>query len=776
MLDGPIAFLYRTGRGRRQKRGSFVRYLNTIAIAALATAMSHSLATAQTAIVEAEDTRVFLEADTLTEDRKTNQLIAEGEVEVRYQGRTLRANRLVYDLETRKIRAQGDVQIFDADGTARFADEVEVDENLDDGYATNFSTRLPGNAVAIANTAVRDADGVNAFENVIYTSCEICADSEDAPTWALRARRAEQNPNTQMVSYTDAVLEVAGVPVLYFPYFTHPDPSSERRSGFLFPRFGASSTLGAYYQQPYLYVISPSSDITLSPQINSSVAPFFGYNYRKRFYSGEVEFDGSFAYDELFDSDGDTLFFDSTGAIVDDPSTFPGEVFKSEASLRSHLFARGLFDLNKDWQWGFGIERASDDEYTRRYDVQGEDLTRGLYEPQPRQLLSQLFLTGQDETFYADASVLSFQGLRSTDDAALLPTVAPLVYGERLWDLKDRGTVTLGFQGAMIERSEGDDQTRATGFLEWDHQAILPGGLVFEPFASARADVFDFKTVNANGSTRSDVSETRTAASAGAILKWPLARTGERVDILIEPTIMVAYTDASLDNSDILLEDGVFYELDDTALFEPNGYGGFDYLENGKRAAAGVTTRARVKGGPEFFATFGRRWRSDADPAFDIASNLDGTVSDYVLGGGIDFGERFDIQTSARFDDDFTLQRIDARTNFDVWRLKGSFRYFAIGEDIANDQQRPEREEGIQARAQFRLTDRWSATYQLLRDITENRDTYDSVGILYQDDCSFFAIEYASREVGLRRFRNSESIRFRIGLKTLGSFGDNDFD
>ena len=53
-----------------------------------------------------------------------------------------------------------------------------------------------------------------------------------------------------MMSYRDAVLEVAGVPVLYLPFFAHPDPSSGRRSGLLPPDFGTSSNSVSIINNP----------------------------------------------------------------------------------------------------------------------------------------------------------------------------------------------------------------------------------------------------------------------------------------------------------------------------------------------------------------------------------------------------------------------------------------------------------------------------------------------------------------------------------------------
>ncbi len=250
--------------------------------------------------------------------------------------------------------------------------------------------------LVIARAASRSADGSNTLDQAIYTACKICEDGEGSPTWALRARRAKQNAETQMISYQDAVLEVKGVPILYVPYFAHPDPSSKRRSGLLAPEPGLSSKLGAFYIQPYYLALSESQDLTIIPHLHTNVAPLLELEYRKRFYSGYVEVETSLVYDEEFNSDGDPLVFDQNGFVVRDPSTAIGPLRESEESLRSHIFAEGLFDINETWKWGFGLERASDDLYLRRYDFDDINARRGLYESQALRLLSQVYAVGSD--------------------------------------------------------------------------------------------------------------------------------------------------------------------------------------------------------------------------------------------------------------------------------------------------------------------------------------------------------------------------------------------
>ena len=213
---------------------------------------------------EAADERVVLEADTVYELSGENSIVAEGNVEALYQGRTLRADRIVYNRTSEKVRAIGNVIIIDAEGSQQFADEMEVGSNLSDGYAIGFSARLAEGASVTANSAIRQPDGINSLDQVVYTSCEVCAEDR-TPTWTIRARRAVLDQESQMISYRDAVVEVAGIPVFYLPYLAHPDPSSDRRSGFLVPDAGISSKIGPFYKQPYYWAISESSDLTIAP-------------------------------------------------------------------------------------------------------------------------------------------------------------------------------------------------------------------------------------------------------------------------------------------------------------------------------------------------------------------------------------------------------------------------------------------------------------------------------------------------------------------------------
>ncbi|MGA1341782.1 MAG: LPS-assembly protein LptD [Hyphomonas sp.] len=693
------------------------------------------------------DERVILEADAVYELAGENSLVAEGNVEALYQGRTLRADRLVYNRTTEKVRATGNVIIIDVDGSQQFADEIELGSSLADGYAIGFSARLAEGASVTANSAVRRPDGINALDQVVYTSCEVCEDNK-TPTWSIRARRAVLDQESQMISYRDAVVELAGIPVFYLPYLAHPDPNSERRSGFLVPNAGVSSKLGAFYKQPYYWAISEASELTISPLISENVNPVINLDYRKRFYSGALNIKTSFTEEQDFDSQG---------------------VLFGEESFRGHVYASGAFALSPEWKWGFGLEQQSDDLYDRRYDIDGQNDRRGLYSNQPRRLLSQLFLVGQGADYYTDVSLLNFQGLRGEDDASRLPLVSPLLYAEKNWQLGKLGFVNANLSSAILTRDIGADSQRISAGAEWRDFNLLPGGLTFEPFAELRGDYY---ALDEDVSGKSQVA--RGLGSAGARLAYPMIRTGRTVDIMLEPAVMAAWGVSGANDPAIPVEDSQLFEFDESSLYDANGFGNYDLYEGDGKLTAGLTARALWKNGTELSTTIGRRWRSRTDPAFDVASNLDGKSSDWVASASLNMGSRLSLASRVRLDDDdLALNRLDLRASTSFSRFRAVGQYYKIDPRISPSGQP---DEGIYIRGEVRVTDNYSVIFGQLRDIAEDIDADQEIGLAYSDDCARFELVYSRNELRDRTLGPSENIQFRFTLKSLGNFGSSAFD
>ena len=726
--------------------------------AALAVGVS-SHAAAQTEVAAASpspttqnEDAVLLEADQLIDDQQARTITAEGDVHVRYQGRTLRADRLIYNLDTGAVRAEGNVQVVLEDGSVTYADAVEADEALNVGAASELRARLGNNGTLAARAALRHGEGESELRNVTSTSCPICEAGDRPPTWSLRARRAIQDRETRTISYYGAVIEVAGVPVLYLPYIAHPDPSIERASGFLAPEIGRNRRLGTFYGQPYYWAISPSQDMTATLRIHGNVNPLIGLEYRKRFWSGELEFDTTFTQEQVFNNDGDT---------------FGDELF------RYSVFGEGRFDISEQWQWGFGVERIYDDEYLRRYDLEGAGQRRGPYIGHDTRLISQLFAIGQSAHSYTSIATVGFQGLRESDTSDLLPVILPFAEAEYVMHepvlngqlrFQANTAVLLRDDNALTPAFEGNNGRFSLG-ATWRRDMIFGAGVVLSPFAHARGDVFHVETA-------ADDYETfgRGLGMGGIEVSWPFMRPGERFDLIVEPVVMASYGSDDAEDPRIVNEDSLAFELDDSNLFRPNAAPNYDLWEPGGRVSAGVRATARARTGESASLIFGRRWREEQAVGFTPENNLAGESSDWVAGVQADLGSGFGAEGRVRLDDEsLDVERIDVSVRASAGRFSGHVRYFEIDPALLADPTDPHQE--ISANVGVELARGWRMQLGLTRDLDSDINLRQDIRAIYEDDCTFLEIAYTRTETQRGTIGPDEGLQIRIGLRSLGVFG-----
>jgi LPS-assembly protein len=687
---------------------------------------------------------LYLEAESLTDEAGIRT--ARGAVEARYQGRTVRADEVVYNVATRVVTARGNTRLINADGSVQYADEIQLDDEFSAGVALGFATRLPGaepgqpvSKIAAAS-AVRRSPTLTELNRAVYTPCNLCTPegANKEPTFSIQAERVTQNRDLRVITFRNAALRIGGVPVAYAPFFAVPDPTAERASGFLPPRVGISDRRGLSYEQPYLYVISPYSDVTITPQINTRVNPFLELTGRKRFYSGEVTARVGYTFEKDFTEE---------------------EKF-GDATSRSYLLARGLFNFTPQWRWGFSAERTSDDLLFDKYGVDDVYETRGLYEPDNRRLLSQLYTVRQTERSYVSVAALSFQGLRFGDDDGRFPIVAPLV--ETRYEPDGPvlgGRLRVLGSAAVLQRSEGVDSRRASAEVDWRRSFTYASGVRIEPFAQARSDAYSVS----DQPGAEDGSKLRGFATAGVDLSMPFFRPLRNGSVVLEPMAQLVVSNESDRDPLIPNEDSISFEFDETNLFEPNKFPGFDRFEGGIRLNAGFRATADLGSGRGGSVLIGRSFRTEEDPVFPERVGLRERASDWVVAAQINPGYGFSVFNRARLDTE-TLEVQRSETRFSYSGPRG---YLGVGHVVdvldVNGRRREELDFFGTAKVYRNFGVLAGGNFDLEADVSRRR----GLGAYYEDECLRFEVVYET-EQGDPRLGPSNSIRVRLTLATLG--------
>lgn len=717
--------------------------------------------------------QLYMEADLVIRDDKNKITTARGDIEVRYQGRTLRADELVYDEVKGLMRAQGNTSIVNEDGSIQYADEVVLDDEMKAGVAKGFAARMPQNIKMAAATAVHRSEKINELNRAIYTPCDICATDDKSPktpTWSIKADKVVQDKERQLIYYRNAVVRILGAPVVFLPVFWHPDPTAVRKSGFLTPEISPSKRRGFSYEQPYLFVLSPHSDVTVSPQINSNVNPFLNFHYRKRFYSGAVDARLGYTYDKDFDNDGDRF---------------------GEQTSRSYILASGAFAINDKWRWGFTAERTSDDLLFDKYEIGGVYESRGPYIADDRRLISQVYVTREAERSYFSAAAFTIQGLRPGDNERTFPIVGPLIEGR--WEAPQEiagGRLRLRANAVALTRDQspvnpalrrdGLDSRRATGEVDWRRTFTTGAGLRVSPYAQARFDVYSIDDNLPGGvlatASRSD-SMTRAVGVVGADISYPFFRRYKNFTAIVEPVVQLAASPdvkqielgrSALGDLVYLNEDALTFEFDETNLFRANKFPGYDLYEDGLRANVGLRGSILWDDGRRASLVVGRSFRNERNEVFGPNSGLRDKGSDWIVSASAEPIRGVSIFGRTRLDaDDFEVARAEAGANVSTKYGYGYFRYLR---DRSSPNALPgsSRVENFDMGGEIYLTKNWGLSLYGNRDLVQDAWVIRDVGVVYRDECTRVDFIYRREDTVVGRLGPSESFTLRLTLATLG--------
>ena len=179
------------------------------------------------------DQPVALVADQIDYDSVAGVLTATGAVEVYFGGRTLTADRIVYDSRSDRISAEGRIALRTETGEILFADAADLDTELQDGLIRGARSVIANGGAKISAVEAQRVDNrYNVLSKAVFSPCEVCANNP-TPLWRIRARQIIHDEDKGEIHYDQAFFDLMGVTVGFLPYFRHPSPEVKRATGLL---------------------------------------------------------------------------------------------------------------------------------------------------------------------------------------------------------------------------------------------------------------------------------------------------------------------------------------------------------------------------------------------------------------------------------------------------------------------------------------------------------------------------------------------------------------
>ncbi len=696
------------------------------------------LASGKTKIITSENYQVF-GSNILFDDK--NKVISSNEESkiLDKDGNEISVNSFKYLIDKNIFFSQGKIKITDIKKNTYSFSEIYINEKEqkvagsdvrvflnDEGFKTNKDNepRFFANSMTLSPEENQMLKGV-------FTYCKNRG-KDKCPPWSLQSKKIKHNTAKKTIYYDNAVVKVYDFPILFFPKFSHPDPTVKRRSGFLNPILTDSSTVGAGITLPYFWSISDDKDLTFRPKLYGRENPLLLAEYRQDFKNSFLIVDTGF-------TEG---YRKTTGKKTD--------------GSRSHLFSKFTMDFLKDQDitsnFEFNIQKVSNSTYLKVHDVKTE-----IVDSDVDVLESYVAYNYQDDDVFFGAQFSAFENLTIKDNSRYEYLVPSVAFDKNLISSEKFGFVDFSTNFEI----KNFDVNKQTEFLvndfSWKSNRWV-NNLGFENQFLSQLKIVNYNANNTSNFKSEDTSHEMSGA-LGFLTKVPLFKNDliKGFNHLFTPRILVRYAPGHMRRVE-------GSRLKYTNLFEMKKTDDIDVIEKGLSASIGfdykksILNKDKTAGDKVFSFSAGQVITAEEDRDLPASSTLNEKVSDLVGESSLRINNNLSLDYKFAVDQNYnSLNYNEVGSTLTLGKANFNLNYLQEKEHIGN-------QEYAEATFDFNFSDTGKLSFSTKRNLLTSSSDFYKLSYDYINDCLKAGLVFRREFYTDNDVEPEDSIMFRISL------------
>ena len=623
-------------------------------------------------------------------------------------------------IDNKKNKYHVELGKFDLKNQKLLGKDVKIILRNDSFGNPDNEPKLKGNSIDYKNKKTLIKKG-------IFTSCR---ENNNCPPWSIKSKEIIHYKDKQEIHYKNAWLRLYNTPVLYFPKFFHPDPTVDRKSGFLMPTFGDSKNLGASVNMPYFHVISDSEDFTFKPRFFSTAEYLLQSEYRK--LTKNTSHIADFSINK---TDND-----------------------SKNGRKTHFFSNSNFKINSNFfdesDVYLKIEKVSNDNYTKLYSLES---TSPIIKD-TAVLESIVEFSGSNDNFNLDLSFESYESMNKSNNDRY-EFVYPNYSLSKSFDLNNNYFETLNFS------SSGNQKTSSTNIFE----ATQINDLIFssKDFINNLGINNSFKTILKNVNTDAKNSSKLKDDPQSEILSLfsfdsnlALVKNDEFFKNFLTPKISLRYSPNATKN---IKDESRLLNSDN--IFSLNRIGFNETIEGGSSLTIGLDYEKKHKENNNsiFSSKIATIFRDEINENLPISSTLGKKQSDFV--GEINLRPNNIFQLNYDFLMNDNLDEINfhkLKNNLTINNFVNEFIFYEENNLIGEKSY-------YENNFSYNFNQNNSLTFKTRENKTDNLTEFYNLIYQYKNDCLTASIRYNKEYYSSPSLKPNEELFFNITLIPLGS-------
>ena len=571
------------------------------------------------------------------------------------------------------------------------------------------------------------------FGKSIFTICDY-RKKDKCPPWTIQASKMLHDSKKKTIYYDNALIKVYDLPIFYFPKISHPDPTVDRRSGFLSPSISDTKNLGSGVSIPYFWALSDDKNFTLTNNLYFSENPLFLGEYHQAFKNSEFILD--FGFTEGYKKSTAT----------------------KKAGEKSHLFAKfekkffGKDDSENSLD--ISIQDSSDDKYLKLYKIKSN-----LVDYNIDTLKSSIKFSREKEDMFLGMNASVYETLKDSYDDKYEFILPEITFDKNLFSNNDYGSLDL----QTNLKIHNYDTNKLTNFLvndfNWNFKETnFSSGIKGKILGN-------FKNINYEAKNVDPYKEDFTSEFYGALgylASVDLLKVKGNESHLLTPKLLMRYSPGSMRKE----TDG--FRLNPISAFNINRLENKNNFETGLSSTMGFDYKIK-KENSELDFSIAQVISEKENKKMHSKTGLDEKLSDLVGSANYKINDRISLNYNFALDQNYSeLNYNEVGTEINLNNLKIDFDYLQEKKHIGN-------QDYFKTKINLNKDNNGVFSFETKRNLITNSAEFYNLSYEYINDCLRAGLVYRREFYTDSELEPENSLMFKITLTPFGNINSPSF-
>ena len=658
------------------------------------------------------------------------------------EGNYIELQNFSYQVKNNIFKSIGSVKILDRLENNYEFSQIYIDTKKKEILGTDIKAFLneksakvnPENKPRVFANSIKLTYKKSSFNKSIFTICNYRKDDK-CPPWTIQASKMLHDNIKKTIYYDNALIKIYDIPIFYIPKLSHPDPTVERRSGFLPPTITDSKNLGAGLSLPYFFDMGADKNLTLTSKIYVDENPLLLGEYHQAFMNSN--FLADFGFTEGYKKTSST----------------------KKAGEKSHFFSKfvknftGEDDSKKSFS--LSIQDVSNDKYLKLYKIKSN-----LVDYNIDTLESHINFTHEKDDLFFGLNASIFETLKENYEDKYEYILPEITIDKNLLNNDKFGNLDLQTNISTHLYDTNKLKNFVVNNFDWSSKDIfLDSGLNTKILGNLRNINYEVKNVD---EYKKDTTSELFGA-LGLFSKIILQKKQGNTEHLFTPKLLLRYAPGSMRN------EISGSRLTPSAAFDLNRLNNINNFETGISGTLGFDYKT-TSNDKEFDFSLAQVIKEAENNKMPDKSSLNEKTSDLVGSANIKLTNNFSLNYEFALDQnyqDLNFNEFGANMNFGP--VDFDFNYLQEKKHIGN-------QEYFATKINVKNKEQGMFSFETKRNLITDSSDFYNLSYEYINDCLRAGLVYRREFYNDSELEPENSLMFKITLTPFGSINSPTFD